>query len=474
MIDLSLFAGKPVAVMGLARSGLAAARALAAGGAEVRAWDDGEAGQEAARAAGIPLTDLADAKNWDGVETLVLSPGIPHTHPEPHISATRAREAGAEIIGDIELLIRACPEARYVAITGTNGKSTTTALIGHILQEAGCRLEIGGNIGRSAIEFDPLGKDGFYVLELSSYQLEQVPSLSCEVAVLINIAEDHLDRHGGMEGYIAAKHRIFEGQPHGGTAIVGLDDIHSRRIYEALAAASPESGVRVIGISGEQRVAGGIYAIDRVLYDETGGEAVEIMNLAEVERLPGAHNAQNVAAAYAAARAIRLKSPTIVAGIRSFPGLPHRLQLIDKIDGIRYINDSKATNAEAAARALASYDNIYWIAGGRAKEGGLTALDPYLPHVRQAFLIGEAADYMAAELRGRVEIKKSGDLKTAIRDARDAALRDGFAGAVVLLSPACASFDQFKDFEQRGIEFQRLVAETPRGSLREFKRGETA
>jgi len=474
MIDLSLFAGKPVAVMGLARSGLMAARALAAGGAEVRAWDDGEAGREAAAKAGLALTDLSDGRNWEGVKTLVLSPGIPHTHPAPHVSATRAREAGAEIIGDIELLVRACPEARYVAITGTNGKSTTTALIGHILRQAGCRLEVGGNIGRPAIEFEPMGGDGFYVLELSSYQLELTPSLACSVALLINVAPDHLDRHGGMAGYVAAKRRIFEGQPRGATAVVGLDDDHSRQIFDSLSAASGQTGVRVIGISASRRVPDGIYAVDRVLYDETEGEAVEVMNLAEVETLPGVHNAQNAAAAYAAARAICLKSRTIVAGIRSFPGLPHRLQLIDKIDGISYINDSKATNAEAAARALASYENIYWIAGGRAKEGGLSALDPYLPHVRQAFLIGEAADYMAAELQGRVETAKSGDLETAIRDARKAALRDGIAGAVVLLSPACASFDQFKDFEHRGIEFQRLVAETPRGSLREFKRGETA
>lgn len=474
MIDLSLFAGKPVAVMGLARSGLAAARALAAGGVEVRAWDDGEAGREAARAAGLHLTDLADSGNWKGVETLVLSPGIPHTYPAPHVSAIRAREHNAEIIGDIELLIRVCADARYVAITGTNGKSTTTALLGHILRQAGCRLEVGGNIGRPVIEFEPLGSDGYYVLELSSYQLELVPSLACDVAVLMNVTPDHLDRHGGMKGYIAAKRRVFDGQPRGATAIVGLDDDESRRIYEELSATSAETGVRVVGISAARAVPGGVYALDRVLYDDVDGKATEIMELGEVETLPGNHNAQNAAAAYAAARAICLKSPTIVAGIRSFPGLPHRLQLIDKIDGISYINDSKATNAEAAARALASYDNIYWIAGGRAKEGGLTALDPYLSHVRRAFLIGESADHMAAELRGRVETKISGDLRTAIQDARNAALRDGIAGAVVLLSPACASFDQFKNFELRGIEFQKLVAETPRGSLREFKRGETA
>ena len=474
MIDLSLFAGKPVAVMGLARSGLSAARALAAGGAELRAWDDGEAGRAAASAAGLPLTDLSESENWKGVETLVLSPGIPHTYPKPHISAIRAREMGAEIIGDIELLVRACPDARYVAITGTNGKSTTTALLGHILGQAGCKIEVGGNIGRPAIEFAPLGEDGIYVLELSSYQLELVPSLACDVALLMNIGPDHLDRHGGMEGYIAAKRRIFAGQPRGATAIVGLDDAESRKIHDALLASSAETGVRIIGISGAEPVPGGVYALDRVLYDDTDGKAAEIMNLAEVESLPGVHNAQNAAAAYAAARAICLKSRTITDGIRSFPGLPHRLQLIDKIDGISYINDSKATNAEAAARALASYDNIYWIAGGRAKEGGFTALDPYLSHVRRAFLIGESADYMAAELRGRVDIKKCGDLKTAIEDARDAALRDGIAGAVVILSPACASFDQFKDFELRGIEFQKLVAAMSRGSLRNFERGETA
>ncbi|MBE9557106.1 MAG: UDP-N-acetylmuramoyl-L-alanine--D-glutamate ligase, partial [Proteobacteria bacterium] len=343
MIDLSLFADKPVAVMGLARSGLAAARALAAGGADLRAWDDGEAGREAAVEAGLPLTDLSEPENWQGVETLVLSPGIPHTWPAPHISATTARERGAEIIGDIELLVRACPDARYVAITGTNGKSTTTALLGHILSKAGCKVEVGGNIGRPAIEFEPLGKDGIYLLEMSSYQLELVPSLACDVALLINIAPDHLDRHGGMEGYIAAKRRIFDGQPRGATAVVGLDDDESRRIHDELTSVSAETGVRVIGISCTRPVPGGVYGIDGVLYDDMDGKAVKVMSLADVETLPGTHNAQNAAAAYAAARAICLKSHTIVDGIRSFPGLAHRLQLIDKIDGISYINDSKAT-----------------------------------------------------------------------------------------------------------------------------------
>ncbi|MDH3231243.1 MAG: UDP-N-acetylmuramoyl-L-alanine--D-glutamate ligase [Alphaproteobacteria bacterium] len=480
MIDLSLFAGKPVAVMGLARSGLAAARALAAGGAEVRAWDDGEPGRAAAAEAGIPLADLAQPESWTGVETLVLSPGIPHTHPAPHISATRARNVGAEIIGDIELLVRSNSAATFVGITGTNGKSTTTALIGHILKQAGERVEIGGNIGRPVCDFEMLETDGFYVLEMSSYQIELTPSRAFNVAVLVNISPDHLDRHGGMQGYVAAKREIMTGSPRGATIVVGVDDTESRRIYEELQSmeAARAGDIEVCGISSRRHVPGGVYVLDGVLHDDRTGENTEIASLTGVETLPGIHNHQNVAAAYAAVSAphgrINLKSDTIISGIRSFPGLPHRQQRIDKIDGISYINDSKATNAEAAARALACYEDIYWIAGGRAKESDLSALDPYLSRVRHAFLIGEAAGRIAGELRGRVETTTSGDLGTALRNARDAALREGIAGAVVLLSPACASFDQFKDFEQRGIEFQRLVAELPGGSLRVTKRGETA
>ncbi len=473
MIDLHQFAGKPVAVMGLGVSGLAAARALAAGGAEIRAWDDSEAGRAAAQEAGLALCDLSRSDCWAGVATLVLSPGIPHTHPEPHISAVRARGAGAEIIGDIELLIRAGAPAHTVAITGTNGKSTTTALIGHILARAGRNVTIGGNLGAPAAEFDALDEDGAYVLEMSSYQLELTPSLSCDVAVLINVSTDHLERHGGMAGYVAAKRRIFDGQRRGATAVVGVDDDESRRIHDELAAGAGESGVRVVGISGGTRVSGGVYAADGVLYDDTDGRNEAVMDLAGVETLPGVHNAQNAAAAYAAIRAICLKSQTITDGIRSYPGLSHRQQLVDKIDGIKYINDSKATNAEAAARALACYDDIYWIAGGRAKEGGLSVLTPYLAHIRHAFLIGEAAEWMAAELRDRVDITISGDLGSAVRDANGAALREGCSGAVILLSPACASFDQYKDFEARGIEFQSLVAALPGGSQHETNHGET-
>lgn len=474
MIDLSSFAGKPVAVMGLARSGLAAARALAAGGAEVRAWDDAESGRQAAQDAGLNLVDLHRAESWTGVATLVLSPGIPHSFPKPHAVAERARAAGAEIIGDIELLVRACPNARYVGITGTNGKSTTTALIGHILKQAGVAVETGGNLGIPVANFATLGPDGIYVLELSSYQLELTPSLACDVAVLLNLSPDHLDRHGGMDGYIAAKRRIFAGQKPGATAVVGMDDPDSRKIHAELAAQSARTGVRAVGISSTQRVAGGVHAVDGVLRDDMDGGNVEAMSLAGIQTLPGVHNAQNAAAAWAAMRAIRLKSDAIITGIQGYPGLSHRQELVAIIDGVRYINDSKATNVDAAARALACYEEIFWIAGGRAKEGGLSALDLYLPRIRHAFLIGEAADRFAEELRGRVSTTKSGTLANAVRDARDAALREGKAEPVVLLSPACASFDQYRDFEARGSNFRTLVAGLPGASRRVFKHGEAA
>ncbi len=480
MIDLSLFAGTPVAVMGLGRSGLAAARALAAGGAEVRAWDDSESGRKSAAAAGVALTDLSQRRSWQDVRTLVLSPGIPHTHPAPHVAAARAREAGAEIIGDIELLVRAGSPATYVGITGTNGKSTTTALIGHILNQAGKTVEVGGNIGRPVCDFEMLDGDGFYVLEMSSYQIELTPSRAFAVAVLINISPDHLDRHGGMAGYVSAKRALVADPRSGSTVVIGVDDAESRAIHDALRATerARSGAVDVCAISSQRRVPGGVYVVDGVLRDDRDGKDAEIMSLNDVETLPGVHNHQNVAAAFAATssrlRQIKLKSPTIVDGIRSFPGLSHRQELVAIIDGVKYINDSKATNADAAARALACYENIYWIAGGRAKEGGLSALDPQLSRIRRAFLIGEAAERMAAELRGRVETDISGDLGSAVRDARDAALREGLNGPVVLLSPACASFDQFKDFEARGTEFRRLVADLPGGSRRVTPHVETA
>ena len=457
MIDLGLLPVRPVAVLGLGRSGLAAARALTAAGRPVLAWDDVEAQRSAAAAAGIPLTDIA-LRDLSDVGMLVLSPGIPLDHPKPHPVVTRARAARCEIVGDVELLLRACPAATVIGITGTNGKSTTTALLGHILAAAGVPSAVGGNIGVPALALAPLDAGGVYVLELSSYQLDLTPSLGCKVAVLLNISPDHLERHGGMDGYVAAKRRIFTGQGPDATAIVGADDAACQAIADALGHQS--SGPRVIPVSGETAIAGGVFARDGVLFDATAsGDPRPVLRLAEAPALPGVHNAQNAAAAWAAARALGLAPATVAAAIRSFPGLAHRQELITTIDGVAYVNDSKATNPDAAARALACYDAIYWIAGGRAKAGGLAAVRPYLDRVRHVYLIGEAAPAFAGELASAVPVAISETLDRAVAAAHTQAYRNGARAPVVLLSPACASFDQFRDFEARGDAFRALVQE---------------
>jgi UDP-N-acetylmuramoylalanine--D-glutamate ligase len=448
MIEVTGFRNQRIAVMGLARSGLAAAEALRRGGAQVLAWDDSAEKRAQATAHGLGLTDLATA-DLGSVAALVLSPGIPSTFPRPHPVAARARAAGVAIIGDIELLARSRREARYAGITGTNGKSTTTALLGHILAEAGMRVAVGGNLGVPALSLDPLGRDGIYVLEMSSYQLELTESLVFDVAILLNITPDHLDRHGGMDGYIAAKERIFAGQTARQAAVIGLDD----DICQGIAAKLAASGHRIIPISAEHAAPGGVYVAASNLIDDIDHRQATALDLATVPRLPGRHNWQNAAAAFAAARCLGIAAEIAARGIASFPGLAHRQELIATIDGVRYVNDSKATNADATAKALACYDDICWIAGGVAKEGGIAALAPYFPRIRHAFLIGEAAPAFAATLSGRVPFTHSGDLATALRQARAAAQ----PGGTVLLSPACASFDQFTDFEVRGDAFRRLV-----------------
>jgi UDP-N-acetylmuramoylalanine--D-glutamate ligase len=451
MIVVDKFAGRRVAVLGLARSGIAAARSLAAGGAAVLAWDDKEAARDAV-AGDIALADPA-AADFRHIAALILSPGIPHSFPKPHPAVLRARAAGTEIIGDIELLGRARPDARYVGITGTNGKSTTTALIGHILAAAGKRVEIGGNLGTAALSLAPLGQNGTYVLELSSFQLELVTSLACDVAVLLNITPDHLDRHGDMAGYIAAKRRIFAGQGAGATAIVGIDDPICRDICDELRAGS----TRVVPISVTMPAPGGIYIEDGWLIDATGPRPVRVFELARAERLPGTHNWQNAAAAYAAARAVGVEVEAAVEAIRTFPGLAHRQELVATIDGVRFINDSKATNADAAEKALACYQAIYWIVGGLPKAGGITSLAPYFERLRHAYLIGSATEEFAATLGASVPFTRCGDLAIAVAAASEEARADGAPDAVVLLSPACASYDQFAHFEARGDAFREFV-----------------
>ena len=453
MIDNLPFADSTVAVLGLGRSGLAAARALLASDADVWAWDDDGETRARATESGIPLVDLNDC-DWSGPEVLVLSPGIPHSFPKPHPVVELARSASCEIVGDNELLARARPEAACIGITGTNGKSTTTALIGHVLHRAGRQAEVGGNLGVPVLELQSLGAEGLYVLEMSSFQLELTRSLELEVAVLLNISPDHLDRHGSMEGYIAAKESIFRRQKDSGTAVVDIDDDHSCGVYDRLMS---ENRQRVIPVSGCLPAAGGVYVIDGVLFDDTGDSAAPVLELGNNAALPGRHNWQNAAAAYAACRAVGVPSRKITAAIGSFPGLAHRQELVATIDGVSYVNDSKATNPDAAAKALSCYHAIYWIAGGRLKEGGLEVLNEHLAKVRHAFLIGEAADAFAQAFAGKVDLTKSGDLATAVGQARSQALEDRIDDAVVLLSPACSSFDQFANFEERGDAFRQLV-----------------
>jgi UDP-N-acetylmuramoylalanine--D-glutamate ligase len=458
MIPLPATANTTVAVLGLGRSGLQAAKALQASGAEVWAWDDQTEARARAEAEGVPLTDLYRA-DWSVPDSLVLSPGIPHRLPQPHPLAARAREAGCEIVCDVELLGRAQPQARFVGVTGTNGKSTTTALIGHVLAYAGQPAQVGGNLGPPVLDFEPAGPDGLYVLELSSYQLERTDSIAFEVAVWLNISPDHLDRHGDLDGYVGAKQRIFTHQTGRQSAVVGVDDARSRRVHDVLA---DGGGPAAVAVSGQQPVAGGVgVAADGTLVDDLDGAAAQVCDLTRMTSLPGRHNWQNAAAAYAACRRLGLDAGTIAAALHSFPGLPHRQEPVATVDGVAFVNDSKATNADAAARALACYATVYWIAGGRAKAGGLAGTEAQFDRIRCAYLIGEAADAFARELAGRLETVVATDLETAVRTAFADAKAAG-AGAeapVVLLSPACASFDQYADFAERGDAFKAVVAE---------------
>ncbi|KCZ92753.1 UDP-N-acetylmuramoyl-L-alanine--D-glutamate ligase [Hyphomonas johnsonii] len=459
MIPITEYAGRDVAVFGLGRTGLSAAKALKAGGARVHAWDDNEDTRNKAEAAGVPLSDI-NKRDWQTFAALVLSPGIPYKFPQPHRIVRMAEMTGVPVVGDMELFARAVqslPERgrpKIIGITGTNGKSTTTALIGHILKQAGRDARIGGNIGTGVLDLAALHANAVYVLELSSYQLDLVKSLHCDIAVLLNMSPDHLDRHGGMEGYQAAKMRIFQNQQKGDIAIVGFDDVITQSIAIGLAGHGPG---RVIHASSTYTLGRGISAIDGKLYDNQSGKAELIGNLAECPSLPGKHNHQNAAAAYAACRALGVDPDVIFAGIRSFPGLPHRLETVGEIDGVRFINDSKATNAQAAEQALKAFKNVYWIAGGVPKAEGIAPLAPLFPNVAKAYLIGEAEEAFAATLKGKVAAQQCGTLENAVAAALHDARGAGEEGAIVLLSPACASFDQFRDFEERGDVFRSIV-----------------
>jgi UDP-N-acetylmuramoylalanine--D-glutamate ligase len=426
MISSSVFAGKSYAVLGLARSGVATIEALAASGAKVMAWDGNEAVRAAFRSLSTSeLVRVADPMTTAiyGLDGLVVSPGVPiNRHP----IADRARAAKVPLIGDIELFAQArasLPPHKVLGITGTNGKSTTTALIHHILKTAGVPAAMGGNIGLPILAQDPLPEGGVYVLELSSYQIDLTQSLDCDVSVLLNVTPDHLDRYDGMDDYAASKARLFAMQSPGHLAVIAADDDYARAI------AGQIEGERIL-VSAE-----------------------DVKDQSAWPSLQGPHNAQNVAAAVAVARGLGLDDEDIAKGLASYPGLPHRMERVADKGGVLFVNDSKATNPESTAPALAAYPAVHWILGGLAKTDDLGPCERHLGHVRAAYTIGEAGPMFAKLLKDRMNVTESGLLDRAVRDAAEAAA----PGEVVLLSPACASFDQFKDYEARGEAFRAAV-----------------
>ncbi|SEM11978.1 UDP-N-acetylmuramoylalanine--D-glutamate ligase [Roseovarius azorensis] len=457
MIPVRGFEGARVAVLGLGRSGLSAARALRAGGAVPLCWDDNEAARVAAEAEGFRIADFSRAGAFDGVAALIVSPGIPHLYPAPNRVIAAAQEAGVPVDNDIGLFFRSLATQawddldvapRVVAVTGSNGKSTTSALIHHVLREAGREAQLAGNIGRGVLDIDPPGDGGVVVLELSSYQTDLARALTPDVAVFTNFSPDHLDRHGGLGGYFAAKRRLFaEGGPD--RAVIGVDEDEGRYLAGQLSEGSGDD--RVIRVSVARKLSGpgwSVFARKGFLSEYRQGRQVGSIDLRGIKGLPGAHNHQNACAAYAAARTLGLAPRVIEQGFRSFAGLPHRSQRVAEKSGVTFVNDSKATNVDSALKALLAFENIRWICGGLEKEGGLAGLKPGLAHVRRAYVIGREAAQFALGLEG-VE----SEVCTTMARAVGRAVEDAEPGDVVLLAPAAASFDQYDNFERRGEDF---------------------
>ena len=461
MIPVKGYEGRKVAVLGLGRSGLATAHALEAGGAEALCWDDGQEARERAEGQGLILHDLNKGNAWEDVAALIVSPGIPHLYPEPNKLIARAMEAGVPVDNDIGLFFRSFADQewdnfdtlpRIVAVTGSNGKSTTSALIHHVLEHAGKPTQLAGNIGRGVLDIDPAHDGEVVVLELSSYQTDLARSLTPDIAVFTNLSPDHLDRHGGMGGYFAAKRRLFaEGGPD--RAVIGVDEAEG--IYLAGQLSEGAADDRVIRISVDRKLTGPgwqVFARKGYLSEYRKGRQIASVDLRSVKGLPGSHNHQNACAAYAVCRSIGLAPKVIEAAFHAFKGLPHRSQLVGEKDGVAFVNDSKATNVDSARAALGAFDNIRWIAGGLGKDGGIESLSDALGHVTKAYLIGHSARDFALQL---------GDVPYEICETMDnavaAAAKDARSGDTVLLAPAAASFDQYPDFEKRGEDFTRLV-----------------
>lgn len=461
MIPVKGFDGQQVAVLGLGRSGLATARALRAGGAVPVCWDDNPTAREKAEVEGFETRDLVKQGAFDQVACLVVSPGIPHLYPEPNKVIAAAWAAGVPVDNDIGLFFRSFAGAewddfdtppRVVAVTGSNGKSTTSALIHHILTEAGKPSQLAGNIGRGVLDIDPPEEGGVVVLELSSYQTDLARALTPDVAVFTNLSPDHLDRHGGMGGYFAAKRRLFaEGGPD--RAIIGVDENEGRYLANQLSEGAADD--RVIRVSVAQKLTGPgwqVFARKGFLSEYRKGRQAASIDLREVAGLPGAHNHQNACAAYAACRALGLAPRMIEQAFHSFGGLPHRSQTIAQAHGVRYVNDSKATNVDSAEKALRAFTNIRWICGGLEKEGGLDGLRDALPSVKKAYVIGREAAHFAMQLSD-IDTEVCTDMATAVARA----MAEAEEGDTVLLAPAAASFDQYNNFEERGDDFTNRV-----------------
>ena len=468
MIPSRFYANKTVAIFGLARTGLGAVRALVAGGTKVIAWDDNSMARDLGGQEGAQLMPWREWP-WESIAALILSPGVPLTHPAPHGVVEHANRARVPVIGDVELFAHEIRphadqpgKAPVIAITVTNGKSTTTALVGHIFNQCGFNAQIGGNIGKSVLELAPPSAKTIYVLEMSSFQIDLTPGLTPDVAVLSNLSPDHIDRHGTMENYAAIKARLLRQAARGGQVVIGVDDGYSAAILTQLSAAG---GAQTQPVSVGKVLGRGVFVVDGALYDAMGARAVKVMDMATAPHLPGAHNWQNAALAFCAVRPFVSDIKAIAAAIASFPGLAHRMEDVGHVGKTVFINDSKATNADATARALAVYPDIYWIAGGKPKEGGIESLVRFFPRIRKAYLIGEAAPQFARTLDGKAVYETASVLETAVTHAAADAQASSVASPVVLLSPACASYDQFKDFEQRGDVFRSLVAKLPRNAV---------
>lgn len=440
MIDLAPYVqtleNKKVAVFGLGLSGLSVVRAFVAADVKVVVWDDNPEQQRRAQSLGAEVQNLVDILD-ESFDFLVLAPGVPLTHPTPHDVVLRARCRGVEIIGDMELLYRSNHSFRTIGITGTNGKSTTTALAEHVLKNCGVNAIAAGNIGIPVMDLD-ISSDGVLVLELSSYQLDLCPTFRPDIAILLNITPDHLDRHGDMVGYTKAKARILDSD---GVKVVGVDTPETADLAEGAISVSVEGHDAKVTVH------------DGILYNE--GE--KVADISDIQTLKGAHNYQNIACVYAAAKSLGLDDNSIITAVRTYGGLLHRQYHCATIGKVDYINDSKATNAESAAKALSSYDNIYWILGGLAKDGGLNGLEEVMPKVKKAYLIGEAAFDFKVWLDAQgVENEMCATLNVATGQAHEDA-QSFNDDATVLLAPACASWDQFKSFEKRGDAFMALI-----------------